>query len=68
MNKPILECAKLCFTFPATKRCRLSLPALDVYQMDLVNMPETVVVFAMLIYDNVIEIANNRDVIFNFAP
>ena len=33
-----------------------------------VALPETVVVFAMLIYDNVIEITNNRDVIFNFAP
>ena len=33
-----------------------------------VALPETVVVFAMLIYDNVIGITNNRDVIFNFAP
>lgn len=31
-------------------------------------LPETVVTFAYLVYDNVIEINNNRDVIFSFAP
>ena len=41
---------------------------LNVHMKFRVALPETVVVFAMLIYDNVIEITNNRDVIFNFAP
>ena len=31
-------------------------------------LPETVVTFAYLVYDNVIEINNSRDVIFSFAP
>ena len=41
---------------------------LNVHMKFRVALPETVVVFAMLIYDNVIETTNNRDVIFNFAP
>ena len=31
-------------------------------------VPDTIVVFCMLVFDNVIEITNNRDVIFNFNP
>ena len=31
-------------------------------------LPETVVAFAYLVFDNVIEINNNRDIIFNYAP
>ena len=41
---------------------------LNVHMKFRTALPETVVVFAMLIYDNVIEITNNCDVIFSFSP
>ena len=41
---------------------------LNVHMKFRVALPQTVVVFAMLIYDNVIQITYNRGDIFNFAP
>jgi len=40
---------------------------LNIHLKFRVDLPETIVVFAMLVYDNVIEITNNRDIIFNFT-
>src|SRR5208282_5016679 len=40
---------------------------LNIHLKFRVDLPETIVVFAMLIYDNVTEITNNRDIIFNFT-